>query len=359
MHPRRWVAIGTMLIGLPPAGVILRGGSLAPYFEFPPQSRFIAHAPFSWIAFSLISALIMVSVAPLAISLAGRRTGEGVTPVERRPFPWWGWGGVFLGAMAWVLAWTRFSWFAALQPHTFPMLWGPFILVVNGLAERRTGTCLMMARPVGFMLLFPVSAAFWWLFEYLNRFVQNWYYTGVDYPPLTYFILATVSFAMVLPAVLSVREWLLSFPCLPTVLRGRRLPPVFASAVAARWALAAAGLGLVLTGVAPDYGFPFLWLSPLAALLAFHVIGGHGCFLNEVCQGVWGTMAAGALAGLFCGVFWEMWNYFSLARWSYTIPFVDRFHLFEMPLLGYAGYLPFGLACALIGDAILSEGIDG
>jgi hypothetical protein len=27
---------------------------------------------------------------------------------------------------------------------------------------------------------------------------------------------------------------------------------------------------------------------------------------------------------------------------------VQRFHVFEMPLLGYAGYLPFGVECALI-----------
>ena len=53
-------------------------------------------------------------------------------------------------------------------------------------------------------------------------------------------------------------------------------------------------------------------------------------------------LAAAALAGLFCGFFWELWNAHSLARWEYTIPWVDRFHLFEMPLLGYAGYLPFG-----------------
>lgn len=27
------------------------------------------------------------------------------------------------------------------------------------------------------------------------------------------------------------------------------------------------------------------------------------------------------------------------------MPYVQRFHLFEMPALGYAGYLPFGLQC--------------
>ena len=52
------------------------------------------------------------------------------------------------------------------------------------------------------------------------------------------------------------------------------------------------------------------------------------------------------LAGLVCGFFWELWNICSLAKWIYSVPFVDRFHVFEMPLLGYAGYLPFGIECA-------------
>jgi len=33
-------------------------------------------------------------------------------------------------------------------------------------------------------------------------------------------------------------------------------------------------------------------------------------------------------------------------------PYVDRFHLFGMPLIGYSGYLPFGLDCAVIAELI-------
>jgi hypothetical protein len=43
-----------------------------------------------------------------------------------------------------------------------------------------------------------------------------------------------------------------------------------------------------------------------------------------------------------------MFNFYSLARWQYSIPYVQVLHLFEMPILGYAGYLPFGLECGLI-----------
>jgi len=45
--------------------------------------------------------------------------------------------------------------------------------------------------------------------------------------------------------------------------------------------------------------------------------------------------------------FWELWNYRSLAKWVYTVPFVQRWPIFAMPLLGYTGYLPFGLECVL------------
>ena len=61
---------------------------------------------------------------------------------------------------------------------------------------------------------------------------------------------------------------------------------------------------------------------------------------------------ASALAALICGWFWEMWNFFSLTKWEYRVPFVNRFQVFEMPLLGYAGYLPFGLECAVIGNLL-------
>ena len=61
------------------------------------------------------------------------------------------------------------------------------------------------------------------------------------------------------------------------------------------------------------------------------------------------------LAALVCGFFWEMWNFYSLARWTYSIPYVQRFHLFEMPILGYGGYLPFGLECLVVGTLVIDD----
>ena len=38
-----------------------------------------------------------------------------------------------------------------------------------------------------------------------------------------------------------------------------------------------------------------------------------------------------------------MWNYWAFPKCQYTIPYGDFAYVFEMPLLGYGGYVPFGL----------------
>ena len=55
-----------------------------------------------------------------------------------------------------------------------------------------------------------------------------------------------------------------------------------------------------------------------------------------------------AIIALWLGVlltafFWEMWNYYSFPKWVYHVAWGNWMHIFEMPLLGYGGYLPFAL----------------
>ena len=106
-------------------------------------------------------------------------------------------GGIIV-VLAWWFAWTRFTWFAPLQTFTFSPIWLGYILMVNGLTYARTGHCLLRDRPGYFSALFPFSAAFWWSFEYLNRFVQNWHYVGsATLTPWEYFWYATLPFARI------------------------------------------------------------------------------------------------------------------------------------------------------------------
>jgi hypothetical protein len=166
----KFLILAAMLLGLPLGGVYWAGYPLSRYLEFPPKTTYVRHAPFSWIAFVLYALLISACLAPLIINACQSPKKINPRTQPKRSFPWWGWLGLVCGFMAWVLAWTRFDWFAGLQPHTFTPLWLSFILVINGLSYRYNGECMLLNRPVYFLLLFPTSAAFWWFFEYLNRF---------------------------------------------------------------------------------------------------------------------------------------------------------------------------------------------
>ena len=59
--------------------------------------------------------------------------------------------------------------------------------------------------------------------------------------------------------------------------------------------------------------------------------------------GDWRPVIALWLGVLLTAFFWEMWNFFSYPKWIYDVPWGDWLHIFEMPLLGYGGYLPFAL----------------
>jgi hypothetical protein len=247
------------------------------------------------------------------------------------------------------LAWTRFPWFAGAQTHTFTPLWLAYVLIVNALTYWRTGHCSLTDRTRFTLTLFPVSALFWWLFEYLNRFVQNWSYVGIDhFSPFEYLCYATLPFSTVLPAVLGTAELLSSWPRLSAGLDTYVSLNVRYAQVLSLLVLGLSTAGLVGISIWPNYCFPLVWVSPVLILSTVGTLLGMPTIFSPLRHGDWRHLWQWALAALVCGGFWEMWNMYSQAKWVYAIPFVDRFHLFEMPLLGYGGYIPFGLACLAV-----------
>jgi hypothetical protein len=344
-----------MLLGLPILGAALSGNPLSPYFEFPPHRVFVRPKPFSWWAFSAYALFAALCILPFLVQGLRKPTVSPASPDHPGSFPWWGLLGGFMGVCAWVLAWTRFPWFQSIQAHTFTPLWLAYILLTNAFAFRRSGRCLMLDQPRRFLLLFPASAALWWFFEYLNRFVQNWQYAGVELEPWEYFLYATLSFSTVLPAVMSTRQWFLTFP---------RIQSNFSTFFPVRlpnpriWGgviLCLSAVGLACLAIQPNHTYALVWVSPLLIVVSTQALAREPSIFSPVARGDWRGVLSCALAALMCGFFWEMWNYLSLARWTYAVPFVQRFHVFEMPILGYVGYLPFGVTCGAFSEMVLGK----
>jgi hypothetical protein len=348
------LALAVFIIwGAPLAGLALAGRPAAPFLAFPPRTQEIVQPAFDWSVFVFMSIPVIAALALLGAAVGRARPQPARTPAGR--FPWWGWLGLVLVAAGWTLAWKGTFLPPPWRAQTFTLLWIGYVLVMNGLAFRRDAHCLLTRRPAWFLCLFALSAGFWWLFEHLNQFVRNWHYTGVGAESdWEYFLRATLPFSTVLPAVASTWAWLAELPRLQAL----ALPPLRGHRTLAGIALAIGALSLAAIGLRPDLLFPMLWVAPLLVLAGLqHLLCGRTLF-SGIARGDWRPVVQSALAALACGFFWELWNWGSAAKWHYAIPYVQRFHLFEMPALGYAGYLPFGIVCALVID-LAARAVEG
>jgi hypothetical protein len=353
------LALAASLVLPPLAGAWVADRPIGPLLQWPPVAEPVVQPPFSWPAFVALAAVAAVLVAPygvLAARVARLRRDSCAAGGPRRAFPRWGWLGLALVALAWAVAWTRLPILDPLQRHTFTPLWIGYVLVVNAWTETRTGGCLLTRRPRFLLALFPLSAGFWWFFEWLNRFVGNWHYVGVeDFTAWQYVLFASVSFSTVLPAVMSTLDAVQASPVLNRACLGLGRVPLASSPGSGAGLLAAAiagGFGLARW---PEVLFPLLWAAPLLAIVGVEHLFGRRSPFAPIAGGDWRPLLLPPLAALVCGFFWELWNWGSLAHWEYRIPYVQRFHLFEMPVLGYAGYLPFGLEC-LAAASLLGTG---
>lgn len=253
----------------------------------------------------------------------------------RPSLPKQAWIGLALIAIFWPLNWLL----PGLRTHIlfFP-LWLGYILVVDGLVYLRKGDSLLARSPARFVGLFFISAPAWWLFEVLNARVQNWQYLGREhFTDLQFFLCSTLSFSTVVPAVLGTSELISTF------VKSARGPVIRPTRGALIFFF---GMGLAMLALMmawPLYFFPFMWLSVYFILEPINAALGFPSLAQWTARGDWRPVVVLWLGTLTCGLFWEMWNYFAFPKWIYTVPFVNFAHIFEMPLLGYGGYLPFGL----------------
>jgi len=337
-----------ILLGSPLFGAHLAGMDVDRFLEFPPLTRYVEHAPNNLPLF--LAGLFFVGA--VSAWLIKRFLAHLQKPFSIRPsgyFPWWGFVGLLLLFVSWAASWGILGLPREIRMWTFTPLWFGFILFVNAFSLWLRGTCLLLRRPVAFLGLFLLSSFFWWYFEFLNRFVQNWYYVGVSsLGPIKYTAMASLAFSTVLPAVMSVNDLLQSVSAFDRAFdfdKGRIYAP---SKVIATFGITFSALSLALIGLYPDYLFPFLWVSPLFVICGLRVLFGFPSLIDLAARGSFGPLARLSASGLICGFFWEMWNYSSYPKWIYSIPFVSQLKIFEMPLLGYLGYIPFGLECGAV-----------
>ena len=253
-------------------------------------------------------------------------------------WPAYGWLGLGLAIIFWILNWS----IPGLRTHWgfFP-LWLGYCLTVDALVFTRKGNSMLTRSPASYAGLFLISVPAWWLFEVINLRAQNWFYIGEqNFTDIDYFLLSTLSFSTVMPAVFGTAELAGTF----NWIKRRKGGLMFKLKPASLFSIFTAGcLMLMLLLIWPDYFFPFVWISLYLIIDPLNVRIGNRSLLRYAADGNWRPIFSLWIGCLICGFFWEMWNFYSYPKWTYKIPFFDFLHVFEMPILGYLGYLPFSM----------------
>jgi hypothetical protein len=253
-------------------------------------------------------------------------------------YPLHGWVGLALVAVFWTLNWSL----SGLRTHwAFFPLWLGYCLTIDALVYWRTSTSLLARNWRKYVGLFIISAPVWWLFEALNLRTQNWFYAGSEaFTPLAFSLVTTLSFTTVIPAVFGSAELMASFDFIKRLKHG----PVIAADKRTTLGFFSAGwlmLGLMLAW--PRIFFPFMWLSLYFIFEPVNIWMGYRSMAEWTRRGDWRPIIALWSGVLLTAFFWEMWNFYSYPKWIYNISWGNWLHIFEMPALGYGGYLPFAL----------------
>jgi hypothetical protein len=331
------------------------------YFAYPMLSA-PDKAPFSWLIAGVVAA---GGLGVIALYLFPHLFGFKKLPlppkveVVKVSWPLWFWiGAISLGTSLFLL------WFKFHEPVLFlhwsdvPIFWG-LVLVIDGWTYKRNGgKSIISERPQEIIGIGVASAMGWMLFEYLNFFVDdNWYYPFGNIIDREQFLLYAIIISTgLLPLSFVFYELFKSM----RVFKNRFSEgPKFILPENLKFPLIIVCLASLLgAGLFPDAMFFSLWLTP--AMLIGLVLDKIGVWtpFRSIGKGNWNPVLVFALTYLAAGLCLECENYFSgihlgrevtftqaPAYWQYNLPYVNDYHLFEMPVLGFLGYMPFSLYC--------------
>ena len=239
-----------------------------------------------------------------------------------------------------------------LVAHWFtPIVWTGYVLFVDALAAWLTGRSYLTTDRVEGVLLALTSIACWWLFELYNspRFWRGgtqsaglwWHYHGLEPNPFLRRVGYDWAFATIFPSL-----FLTAAALRATVFTRVRVRPWRPAPGLLRAAVAVGAVCVVLPlAIVSPWLVPLVWIGWALLLEPLNYRAGRPSWLADLAAGDASRVTALLASGLVCGVLWEFWNYWALTKWTYTVPYPPGAKLFEMPVLGYLGFLPFALEC--------------
>jgi hypothetical protein len=272
--------------------------------------------------------------------------GKAAPPKGKGSFKPYGLTGLFIIITAEILLLLK------VKPVTIfftPLVWTGYILFVDNLISKLQGESLIYNRRKEFFVMLPISVALWLVFEFYNIFLDNWHYINLPEKIWIRLIGYTWSFATIWPAILETAELFRVLHIFDKIkIRERSISPKILRTCM--------GLGFIFLIVPIAFPSRYLavlvWLGFVLFLDPINYFFGTKSLFRDLKKGELNNLFSLFLSGLTCGLLWEFWNYWALSKWIYTVPILENIKIFEMPVVGYLGFLPFAVECYIMYNSI-------
>ena len=277
--------------------------------------------------------LLACTVAVMVAEFLRRRT---------RPFPAYGWFGLVSLVIAEGLM------FRGVEPvATFftPIAWTAYALIADAAVFAIRGHSRLRDAPGQFAKLALLSIPLWLIFEAYNLRLANWTYVGgmplsVPVRWLGY----GWAYATIWPGIFLTADLIEALGWWDVPIQ----PIVFSRAAQNAFIIAGAILVVVPVILPRSLGsflFGGVWLGFVFLLDPINFRLGLPSFEADLASGHRGRLFSFLVSGWVCGWLWEFWNFWAASKWLYIFPIMQKEKIFEMPVLGYGGFLPFALDC--------------
>jgi hypothetical protein len=168
-------------------------------------------------------------------------------------------------------------------------------------------------------------------------------YVGLPTSPALTLLGYGWSFATITPGILETADLVEAFgwfkPALPVRFSSRA--QAFLIALGAAFLI----LPLVLPRSTAAHLFALVWVGFIFLLDPLNYRLRVPSIIGDFAAGRRSRFYSLLISGFVCGWFWEFWNYWASAKWHYIFPMFQQWKIFEMPVPGYLGFLPFAVEC--------------
>jgi hypothetical protein len=224
----------------------------------------------------------------------------------------------------------------------YPIIWWGIIFLIDAVNFKKWGSSLIHSDHKHFFLvLFPLSALFWLYYEFINLTYPQWIYLGIVPGFWIRVALSVVSFSTVIPIIVELFWFFIGPVEMPklstrqTVIADSHAFPIFVT-------------GAIFT-ILPFFSNIFylnqmMWVGP-AFMCAPFLISPEANFGRRL--SIKKFFAGGIGVGLLSGILWEFLNFWAGGKWQYII-LPESFRIFEMPVYGYIGFIPFAFSTILL-----------